>query len=100
MLISDWSSDVCSSDLIADRRIVDLHDRRNEGRRARHEGLARGERLRDREGAFLEGNALLGRDPENRQSGGTVENGMTCRPGQQPVEIGRASGRERVCQYV
>src|SRR3546814_1212200 len=74
MRISDWSSDVCSSDLIPD------HGERRAGRDpcgphpcAAGRGRAhRGGRRRDRRGG--------------RKRGGG--------------EIGRASCRERVCQYV
>src|SRR3546814_8337639 len=66
MRISDWSSDVCSSDLVADLSVV--------------YPVARGTGpMLASVGAFL----LLGED--------------ISAPG---VEIGRASCRERVCQYV
>src|SRR3546814_7053723 len=83
MRISDWSSDVCSSDLLrrridadtaahaalADRLAADTADRRaHEQRRRRWDRWWNG---------ALAGFALL-----------------------VPIEIGRASCRERVCQYV
>src|SRR3546814_3570892 len=72
MRISDWSSDVCSSDLYRSRR------RPAERRRAPHAGPAPGGRRRRRARAL-------------------------CNPAAAPEgdrEIGRASCRERVCQYV
>src|SRR3546814_5652909 len=81
--ISDWSSDVCSSDLRGD-------DGRQ--RRLRAEG---GEEQRDAHVAGIgEGGG------EGVQAGGAeavAEHPARHRQGQ---EIGRASCRERVCQYV
>src|SRR3546814_10452903 len=62
MRISDWSSDVCSSDL-AERK------------------------ARDFAGHF-------------QREGGEQEDEQGRREGDQRLEIGRASCRERVCQYV
>src|SRR3546814_20082921 len=76
MRISDWSSDVCSSDLIA-LTVVSAtgHLLRQEGRHLRE-----GDQQADHDH----------HDDEERQR----------RPRQVEQEIGRASCRERVCQYV
>src|SRR3546814_2461621 len=79
MRISDWSSDVCSSDL-GDRDAV----------------VSAGQRHRQRRGvavAVLVGQRI-GEDVGQRRAGSErVDRGL-------PGEIGRASWRERVCQYV
>src|SRR3546814_14408802 len=81
MRISDWSSDVCSSDLVQDSRLVVLNAMDAAERGA--EVLTRVECLSARrEGAQWR---VLLRDR---------------RSGLQREEIGRASCRERVCQYV
>src|SRR3546814_18010005 len=89
MRISDWSSDVCSSDLRAHRRIdVGVAPGDAVARRAREEREAAHERAADAENVKVHGIPILSdcpRAPENP----AVEN-----------EIGRASCRERVCQYV
>src|SRR3546814_7349422 len=98
MRISDWSSDVCSSDLRF----------RSGGRQLRAQLVERGEevpaaeRLRGHDGggpAVLEGP----RDLPGRREGADADSD---RPdlgggegGDEP-QIGRASCRERVCQYV
>src|SRR3546814_1232798 len=109
MRISDWSSDVCSSDLIIlivqrgrqrlDRSISKrtLESQLSE-QTMRHNNLlvagigeAKGRaapgRVRDREAAALAG-------------GGGAD--LRSKLGEPPIldEIGRASGRDRVCQYV
>src|SRR3546814_5610410 len=84
MRISDWSSDVCSSDLVAGGEIAGIlrvhvgGQRRAQGGRADDLGIARQARLADRPS----------------QMG--AERGRWRVAGQ----IGRASCRERVCQYV
>src|SRR3546814_10904665 len=87
MRIRDWSSDVCSSDLLASRepdhmvRRVEWHrlyrQRRDPGRRAR--GIAE----------------LLTLEPDDRDGGLT---GELPRRDHRP-QIGRASCRECVCPY-
>src|SRR3546814_7833973 len=67
MRISDWSSDVCSSDLIG---VVE------------HETGVQALPLEVDHGAFDHGQALVVDDQR------------------QTIQIGRASCRERVCQYV
>src|SRR3546814_7878306 len=94
MRISDWSSDVCSSDLPEAAR----HDQREGGHRhgwkQRHrprglgDGMSEAEQQRER---------LPGQPPERRAEADQVE-----QEGQslQGHEIGRATCRERVCKYV
>src|SRR3546814_9791720 len=82
MRISDWSSDVCSSDLVqpvrVDSKVLFLQRAR---RKIREFGFA------------FESNGYQAPDmtrlAEHVTRGGVVE-----------MEIGRASCRERVCQYV
>src|SRR3546814_4914839 len=81
MRISDWSSDVCSSDLIGAAVIA-----------ARH-------RARDRTFQTRERKMRLGAaDQRARQRHGTGV--AVLRGALDRREIGRASCRERVCQYV
>src|SRR3546814_20257592 len=100
MRISDWSSDVCSSDLVAraDTRRVETLDARQHGldKRQRHAEPLReiGEvgaqiaRLVDQRDNLFGDHRLDAREAfaDLRQ--------------QMLVAIGRASCRERVCQYV
>src|SRR3546814_5433411 len=92
MRISDWSSDVCSSDLDkADKAAME---------QASHKATT-----------APVGQSISWRNPDTGHSGtvtpvkeGTASNGDYCREFQQTVtigdKIGRASCRERVCQYV
>src|SRR3546814_15620321 len=86
MRISDWSSDVCSSDLRPH-----AGDRRQEDRAAPdplgHPARRRAVPDRQRRGALAGG-----ADQGDRRAGGGRRGGA--------FEIGRASCRERVCQYV
>src|SRR3546814_4799652 len=94
MRISDWSSDVCSSDLPC----ADLAKRA----RGAHQPVVL-------ERAFF-GAADLDRRVGRRPRLRTVQPlerqlaveliVMLCRVGEMRVQIGRASCRERVCQYV
>src|SRR3546814_14722379 len=91
MRISDWSSDVCSSDLTAARFQAGVGRRRRRSRdshrcgyqsvlrRWRSEGVHAGRQLRDE------------RERSLGDRGSAYDH---------PTEIGRASCRERVCQYV
>src|SRR3546814_6864622 len=88
MRISDWSSDVCSSDLIEEEDIVWVQD---------YHFLPLGERLRaqgvrNRIGLFLHipwpPTRLLVSLPHHERLVAAM------------LQIGRASCRERVCQYV
>src|SRR3546814_8378324 len=92
MRISDWSSDVCSSDLAAARWRSLGHARR------RHVDQRPDVRLaehRPRQSVRLVLAARLRRPGE----GGPALSGRVLLPRLRP-EIGRASCRERVCQYV
>src|SRR3546814_17636826 len=81
MRISDWSSDVCSSDLVSSEERADTRlgrpsqtDRRNEFMPQKVRGVIA------------------------RSKGAPVEMETVIIP--DPGQIGRASCRERVCQYV
>src|SRR3546814_8917719 len=87
MRISDWSSDVCSSDLTGKMRVVAIGARE----RARHRQF--GQRPQQRVVAQVGGDVALHVVAER-----TLEI-----PALRPLvidQIGRASCRERVCQYV
>src|SRR3546814_19304778 len=86
MRISDWSSDVCSSDLT-------FSIRKNLGRRP-------STKRRKSQSSVPRGSCVLCRLPAvlNDWHGGPPIRTSTS-PSLIP-EIGRASGRERVCQYV
>src|SRR3546814_7686125 len=92
MRISDWSSDVCSSDLLGvsgrSRDMRDLLERERDDPRARLAVEIFCYRARKYIGAYL---AALGGADAVVFSGGIAENS--------PEEIGRASWRERGCQY-
>src|SRR3546814_1022736 len=99
MRISDWSSDVCSSDLLAPktaRRVgADGHEHD-----VALEAVIVGDRLRVRpgekvpvDGVIAEGRSAL---DESMITGEAMP--VTKEAGDK--EIGRASCRERVCQYV
>src|SRR3546814_16083160 len=85
MRISDWSSDVCSSDLPAARRRAD-RDRLHLGHRRGHVGDRR-----ERRDAL---DRVVARDDRGQPEIGIGGDGRDM------LEIGRASCRERVCQYV
>src|SRR3546814_3850581 len=82
MRISDWSSDVCSSDLVSRRAV--LEESRAEQRSELIENL--------REGQVLKGVVKNITDYGAFIDLGGVDGLLH--------EIGRATGRERVCQYV
>src|SRR3546814_6829344 len=88
MRISDWSSDVCASDLSRDQRLSGVEPVPMGVQISRAPDVNRIlDREQDRVGDFLR-NVLVGpagveRDGDRRDA-----------------EIGRASCRERVCQYV
>src|SRR3546814_5248217 len=88
MRISDWSSDVCSSDLVAEAAArAGLHGK---GIVAGHGcGIERNVAI----AKFDERIALLGKDEADVRLGGEHTLG-------EDREIGRASCRERECQYV
>src|SRR3546814_15505799 len=88
MRISDWSSDVCSSDLFDDDRILAVEGiaRREMGAGGTGDDNIAGWINRDR--------GALGR------AGRAEQTFQTTSPSLSILEIGRTSGRERVCQYV
>src|SRR3546814_15467799 len=107
MRISDWSSDVCSSDLG-----LGAGSRPEVGRAAAEESIAQVEEALDGAhmcfvAAGLGGGTGTGAAPviakAARDRGiltvGVVTKPFTCE-GQRRMQIGRASCRERVCQYV
>src|SRR3546814_17823513 len=97
MRISDWSSDVCSSDLPHDRKAAVLG--------FDHLGGVAGRRLkRGLEDPAGQG-GVLDRLPVRSGSvaGDSLDGGesqIVCARGFFQGQIGRASCRERVCQYV
>src|SRR3546814_18557118 len=117
MRISDWGSDVCSSDLILGESCTRfdwrcfgyclLPDRYHLVVETRQPTLARG--MRQLNGrytqAFNRRHGIGGHVFQGRYRAVMVESpgwlAAVCRDVlRQPVEIGRASCRERVCQYV
>src|SRR3546814_14794269 len=107
MRISDWSSDVCSSDLV---RLVDAH--------AEGDGRHHDDPVLLEEAVLMTGAAVLVEpgmvgqrritlsgepccnlvDPRARQA--VDDAGVAGVLREEGLEIGRASCRERVCQYV
>src|SRR3546814_3691260 len=85
MRISDWSSDVCSSDLGGDALDVLLRHARRRLVEQQQLGLQR------QGGGDLQGPLAAVRQLAGRRLG---------KGGEADLEIGRASCRERVCQYV
>src|SRR3546814_2911640 len=79
MRISDWSSDVCSSDL--------------SGSSSTAYGAGS-------EASGTSSTAIGGYAQIFNGNTGEIENVPTLASGQESTEIGRASCRERVCQYV
>src|SRR3546814_6399416 len=98
MRISDWSSDVCSSDLFRDGAWDT--DQQVGDKVRRNGGLQEGRRLSSR----LPGQHEVGVEPVvedavvavcDRRLGAEAELHVV-----REAKIGRAAGRERVCQYV
>src|SRR3546814_3354035 len=98
MRISDWSSDVCSSDLPLDEGVGAEIER---GRAAEHLVVLGDDRLGHADEAIDVGGVVLAVD---REAEGVI---LVVGAGHLPLaqreigkQIGRASCRERVCQYV
>src|SRR3546814_4174833 len=103
MRISDWSSDVCSSDLLVrrltvlysqetiDREVIDSE--LNEGQTAERSVAAPAESL----GGAVEHHL---RSYFAAHDGGLPASGLYDRLLREVEPVGRASRRERVCQYV
>src|SRR3546814_1938421 len=83
MRISDWSSDVCSSDLAGDDELLALGALRLDPGRSPPRAVGRV--------------ALLGHHAFEAQPAGMAQHQLAVLL---EVQIGRASCRERVCQYV
>src|SRR3546814_3584932 len=97
MRISDWSSDVCSSDL-----------QRSEARQQRGEARQQRSEMRQQQRRQRGNDAQRQQRQTERQRGGTYDRNRDGRIDRrwdrnrngQVDPIGRASCRERVCQYV
>src|SRR3546814_20366649 len=94
MRISDWSSDVCSSDLVPGPGVL-LHAERG-GHRAAERGDTGGLRLCRPFG----GRRHLRRGQGEWSHGAATRAAAKRRPGRDHHQIGSASWRERVCPYV
>src|SRR3546814_4960382 len=86
MRISDWSSDVCSSDLYGDARTLERRAQAMEAWLANPELLEA-----DKDAEYAE---VIEIDLAD------VKEPVLCAPNDPDDEIGRASCRRRVCQYV
>src|SRR3546814_13663194 len=100
MRISDWSSDVCSSDLLAAfvfiAALAPAHAQTGAAASQQPTLAIRAARLIAPEHGKVIAHPLVlieGERIVSVQSGGTAPAGV-------PLPIGRASCRERVCQYV
>src|SRR3546814_16457117 len=98
MRISDWSSDVCSSDLLLGVEIEGDADVAEANRRflVDAQGAAKVEIALDDDAAARELEVDRGGDGIQSDAGAGGQRLQQHVAG----EIGRASGRERVCQYV
>src|SRR3546814_20325357 len=106
MRISDWSSDVCSSDLGSARNLPAQGnsagsgsdrsvDRNQNETPANNSGREAPNSQKDKSGA--DGDDRSARNDSNANDNGGADRSNRDAP---PEEIGRASGRERGCQYV
>src|SRR3546814_10530392 len=87
MRISDWSSDVCSSDLKGDNRLINLRE------------VTRQENSRNRPRRSDNTTGITGVSFSNGKWRARIKvDGQEIALG--TFQIGRASCRERVCQYV
>src|SRR3546814_15103301 len=102
MRISDWSSDVCSSDLVIAAGKV-LPGKASTVKLARWPSLICPTSASSTETSsfILERSSAITNKVGVLNDAATVWPGSTCRASTTTVtEIGRESGRERVCQYV
>src|SRR3546814_10071628 len=91
MRISDWSSDVCSSDLLAGERLQLRFERIDARGQVDHRGV----------GARAFAGGVVGRDLAFEKGRAAAREDRTLdRPHFLFEQIGRASCRERVCQSV
>src|SRR3546814_10815705 len=99
MRISDWSSDVCSSDLLDDGAAVGIRPAAVDvALLAEQPGIGE---LRGRGGKLLGLCSHFGSSTGAGLCGPALSGaGREYRPVGQTGELGRASCRERVCQYV
>src|SRR3546814_19176424 len=103
MRISDWSSDVCSSDLILDQKLANLnpdffsYTLTKAALEAATTMLAQSLAPRVRVNAVSPGLTLPSLDQTAAEFATVARENLL----QRPIDaIGRASCRERVCQYV
>src|SRR3546814_16333941 len=106
MRISDWSSDVCSSDLAATGEVISAEELGGADTHGRKSGVVDHVAEND-EHALTIVRDIVSTLPANRTPDIALADP---RPPRHPTEalygiipqdeIGRASGRERVCQYV
>src|SRR3546814_12610586 len=97
MRISDWSSDVCSSDLrAAEPDVAQVFDA--DGHHALLQAMTRTELPQTALHDACEHARSHGQQPVVEAEGRVVAHGAV--HAQEQIEIGRASCRERVCQYV
>src|SRR3546814_1148036 len=98
MRISDWSSDVCSSDLLTNSFGGSRH------RLKLHKWQDRVQAVNETAAKICRGVAEAEGKKQGREivvAGSMGPTGELFEPlGPLTIEIGRASGRERVCQYV
>src|SRR3546814_20741943 len=103
MRISDWSSDVCSSDLAQPRlarcAIGGIGDEDTEDDDGLVAGLAGAERGHAASGGRISSAGVLYRLPQRPNARGII-NAMWSRTFLGGLQIGRASGRERGCEEV
>src|SRR3546814_16907409 len=92
MRISDWSSDVCSSDLIDPREVEDVVE---DPQQQLAGTLHPGELV-----AMLVRQAALQHQLREADDGVQRRADLVAHVGQELGQIGRASCRARVCQYV
>src|SRR3546814_17592479 len=98
MRISDWSSDVCSSDLAVTVMLDEKGEQLSSMEFARKLEAWRDQGVR--ECRFLIGAADGFDEAERERADLLIAFGRSTWPHMMAREIGRASCRERVCQYV